>query len=143
MSNERIFLTCESCGNIVGMIEVAVGIMECCGQVMSRIAANTVDAAKEKHLPVAKLGGSKLMVEVGSIPHPMDEKHHITWIAIAQGRMTQRFTLENTGSPTATFHGVENDEISVYAYCNLHGLWRTDVNGSVLDGKFHAPEFSE
>jgi superoxide reductase len=140
MKNQRSFLKCDNCGNIIGVIDVFKWgrycsydeqfchqfNMFCCGQPMKLVAPNTEDAPQEKHLPVAKREGDKLIVSVGSDAHPMTEAHHISWIAVAQGSLTQRFNLEKTGPSSATFL-VSGDDITVYAYCNNHGLWAADV----------------
>jgi superoxide reductase len=127
MKYDRMFMKCEICGNIIGVIEDNGVTPECCGQGMTLLKPNTVDAAKEKHVPVAVLEGNKLTVQVGSTLHPMTVEHHIAWIAVAQGRRTQRVTLDPTGSPVATFYVDESEPITMYEYCNLHGLWAADV----------------
>ena len=126
MKNQRKFLKCDHCGNMVGMIEDSGVEMVCCGQPMTVLVVNTTDAAQEKHVPVAAREGGRLNVTVGSVAHPMLEEHHITWIAVAQGEKTQRENLDRTGSPTAEFC-VEEGPVTVYAYCNLHGLWSAEL----------------
>jgi len=126
MKNQRKFLKCDHCGNMVGMIEDSGVEMVCCGQPMTVLVVNTTDAAQEKHVPVATREGGRLNVTVGSVAHPMLEEHHITWIAVAQGEKTQRENLDRTGSPTAEFC-VEEGPVTVYAYCNLHGLWSAEL----------------
>ncbi len=126
MSNQRKFLKCNRCGNMVGVIEDSGMQIICCGQPMTELAANTTDAAQEKHVPVAVREGSVLKVNVGSVNHPMLEEHHISWIAVAQDGKTQRKALEKTGSPSAEFC-VEDGPATVYAYCNLHGLWSAEI----------------
>jgi len=126
MKNQRKFLKCDHCGNMVGMIEDSGVEMVCCGQPMTVLVVNTTDAAQEKHVPVATREGGILNVTVGSVAHPMLEEHHITWIAVAQGEKTQRENLDRTGSPTAEFC-VEEGPVTVYAYCNLHGLWSAEL----------------
>lgn len=126
MKNERKFYICSVCGNIVGLIEDGGGTLVCCGQDMDQLVPNSVDAAQEKHVPVAKRQNGMLAVEVGSAPHPMTVEHHIAWIAVAQGNMTQRATLDKTGQPQAEFP-VADGPVTVYAYCNLHGLWFAEI----------------
>lgn len=128
MKNNRTFLRCAICGNIVGMVEDAGVKLVCCGHEMEELKPNTVDAAVEKHIPVATLAGNKLTVTVGSVLHPMTEEHHIAWIMIAQGNLTQRIASQKTGAPAATFLVNEGD-ITIYAYCNLHGLWAAEFYG--------------
>ncbi len=125
MSNQRKFLKCEHCGNMVGVIEDSGAVITCCGQPMTELKANTTDAAQEKHVPVATREGCVLKVTVGSVAHPMLEEHHISWIAVAQGSKTQRKTLDKTGSPSAEFC-IDDGPVTVYAYCNLHGLWAAE-----------------
>ena len=126
MTNERTFYHCEICGNLVGLIENAGVVPECCGQPMVELTANTADASKEKHVPALSLEGCSLSVAIGSAPHPMTEAHHIVWIAVAQGRRTQRQELDSSEPATTQFHVAEGS-LSVYAYCNLHGLWKADL----------------
>ena len=126
MKNQRKFLKCDHCGNMVGIIEDSGVEMVCCGQPMTVLVVNTTDAAQEKHVPVAAREGGRLNVTVGSVAHPMLAEHHIAWIAVAQGEKTQRENLDRTGSPTAEFC-VEEGPVTVYAYCNLHGLWSAEL----------------
>ncbi|MDL2248912.1 desulfoferrodoxin [Tyzzerella sp. OttesenSCG-928-J15] len=127
MKNERMFLKCEKCGNIVGMVHDAGVTPVCCGQEMTLLKANTVDAAQEKHVPVGQLEGNKLTVKVGDVAHPMLEEHHIAWVAVAQGSHTQRIALNHTGAPEAVFCVEPSTPVTIYAYCNLHGLWASDI----------------
>lgn len=126
MKNDRKFLRCEICGNTVGMIEDSGANIVCCGQDMTLLSPNTVDAAQEKHIPVAKWEDGKLVVTVGSTAHPMTEEHHIAWIAIAHGKLTQRASLDHTGAPSVTFL-MDKSPVTIYAYCNLHGLWMAEA----------------
>lgn len=143
MKNQRQFYVCSVCGNIVGLIENGGGKLVCCGQPMERLVSSSVDAAQEKHVPALKRQGSTLTVEVGSVPHPMTEEHHISWIAVAQGGRTQRVALDKTGKPCAQFC-VDHGSLTVYAYCNLHGLWESseaadsDFSGMVCSAEFSA-----
>ena len=126
MKNERKFFRCEHCGNLVGGVENAGVSIICCGERMAELTPNTSDAAKEKHVPAISRDGGKLKVSVGSVHHPMTEDHHITWIAVAEENRTTRATLAATGAPEAEFH-VGGGYITVYSYCNLHGLWAADL----------------
>lgn len=126
MSNERNFFKCSVCGNIVGLIEDGGGALVCCGQDMDQLIPGSTDAALEKHVPNAKRQNGTLVVEVGSVLHPMTVEHHISWVAVAQGDATQRITLDKTGQPRAEFC-VGDGPLTVYAYCNLHGLWVAEV----------------
>lgn len=114
---------CDLCGNIVELLHGGAGELVCCGQPMNRLTENTVDAAKEKHVPVIEKVNGGYQVTVGSVPHPMEEKHYIEWIElIADGKAYRQF-LEPGMEPKAFF---PIDAANVYAreYCNLHGLWK-------------------
>ncbi len=126
MANERVFYRCSICGNIIGLIEDGGVTPECCGMPMDRLSANTSDGAAEKHVPAFAREGINLDVTVGAVPHPMTDAHHIAWIAVAQGRRTQRVELDPTGEPTATFY-VDEGPLTIYEYCNLHGLWKVEA----------------
>lgn len=123
---ERTFYRCETCGNLVGVIEDAKVPMMCCGKPMTKLEPNTKDAAQEKHVPVAEISGDKLTVKVGEAPHPMTPEHYIQWIMINQGAKTQRMELTPTDAPEACFVIEPDKELHVYAYCNLHGLWKME-----------------
>lgn len=126
MKNDRTFLKCEHCGNIIGLIEDSGVEMVCCGQKMTKLVPNTTEAAQEKHIPAVVRNGSKIEVTIGSVPHPMTEEHHISWVAVAQDGNTFRTALSPTGSPYAGFCCIEGSA-TVYAYCNLHGLWAVEI----------------
>ena len=123
MENERKFFKCSHCGNIISFVVFSGADVTCCGETMQELKPNTADAAVEKHVPSAAREGNKLIVTVGSTAHPMTEEHHIAWIVVADGDRTQRVVLSNTQAPTADFIVSENP-VTVYAYCNLHGLWK-------------------
>lgn len=113
---------CEVCGNIVEMIHTGQGQLVCCGQPMKLFVANTVDAAKEKHVPVKEVVDGGLKVKVGSVAHPMEEKHYIEWIEIlADGKAYRQF-LKPGEAPEAFFP--VSGEFTAREYCNLHGLWK-------------------
>ncbi|MDU0459762.1 MAG: desulfoferrodoxin [Geobacteraceae bacterium] len=113
---------CELCGNIVEVIHAGGGDLVCCGQEMKLMAENTVDAAKEKHVPVIEVGDGFVKVTVGSVPHPMEEKHYIEWIElIADGKAYRQF-LKPGEVATATFN-ITASSLTAREYCNLHGLW--------------------
>jgi superoxide reductase len=114
---------CEVCGNIVEVLHEGQGELVCCGQPMKRFVENTVDAAREKHVPVIEQTASGFTVKVGSVPHPMEEKHYIEWIeVIADGEAYREF-LKPGGTPEATF-SISAEKITAREYCNLHGLWK-------------------
>ncbi|MBD3237540.1 MAG: desulfoferrodoxin [Candidatus Eisenbacteria bacterium] len=114
---------CEICGNIVEVLHGGKGELVCCGEPMKRMTENTVDAAREKHVPVIEKQGDRVVVKVGSTAHPMEEKHHIEWIELhVDGRLYRQF-LEPGSAPEATFP-VTGDQLAAREYCNLHGLWK-------------------
>ncbi len=121
--NERSFYRCEVCGNIVGLMHDGGGELVCCNKPMVRLVPNTVDAAKEKHVPVYEKEGNLLKVKVGSVEHPMTEEHWIQWVVIEEPECTHREILKPGDSPSAEFE-LHGDKYEVFAYCNLHGLWK-------------------
>lgn len=113
---------CELCGIIVETIHEGGGELVCCGQPMKLMTENTVDAAKEKHVPVIEIENGSVKVTVGGVLHPMEEKHYIEWIElIADGKAYRQF-LKPGEVPTATF-AVTAKNVTAREYCNLHGLW--------------------
>ncbi|WP_028323299.1 desulfoferrodoxin [Desulfatirhabdium butyrativorans] len=115
---------CEICGNIVEVLHAGGGDLVCCGQPMKLMVENTVDAAKEKHVPVVEKVAGGYKVKVGSVAHPMEEKHYIEWIElIADGKAYRQFL--NPGQAPEAFFAVEAANVSVREYCNIHGLWKS------------------
>ncbi len=121
------FYICEHCGNIVGLIHDAGVPLVCCGQKMTKLEAGVVEASREKHIPVAEVKGSTVEVIVGSVLHPMTEEHSITWVYLETDRGGQRKNLTPGQEPKVTFALAEEKPIAVYAYCNLHGLWKVEL----------------
>ena len=115
---------CELCGNIVEAIHEGGGTLGCCGENMKAFEENSVDAAKEKHVPVVEKTEGGYKVKVGDVAHPMGDDHYIEWIELIAGGKSYREFLEPGSVPEATFL-VDATEISVRAYCNLHGLWKS------------------
>jgi superoxide reductase len=114
---------CEACGNMVEVLHGGAGELVCCGQPMKRLVENTVDAAKEKHVPVIEKIDGGVKVKVGEVAHPMEDKHWIEWVEIiADGKAYRQF-LNPGETPEATFNVVA-DSITAREYCNLHGLWK-------------------
>jgi len=113
---------CEVCGNIVELLHEGQGELVCCGQPMKHFVENTVDAAKEKHVPVKEKAAGGLKVKVGAVPHPMEEKHYIEWVEIIAGDKAYRQFLRPGQAPEAVFP-VEG-EFTAREYCNIHGLWK-------------------
>lgn len=126
------FYLCEVCGNLVGMIHDSGVVPVCCKQNMTELTTNTVEASNEKHLPVVTVesdpNGTRVKVDVGSVAHPMIEAHLINWIYIETTKGGHRANLKAGDAPVAHYHLVKGEElIAAYAYCNLHGLWKTSV----------------
>ena len=124
---ENKFYICEHCGNIVGMIHNSGVPMMCCGQKMTKLEAGVVEASHEKHIPVVTVEGNTVRVNVGSVTHPTSEEHHIAWIYLQTNRGGQRKCLDVTGAPEVTFALADETPVAVYAYCNLHGLWKAEI----------------
>ena len=114
---------CELCGNIVEVLHGGAGELVCCGQPMVHLVENTVDAAKEKHVPVIEKVTGGVKVKVGSVPHPMEEKHYIEWIELIVNGKAERQFLKPGQAPEAVFK-VEQKNVTAREYCNLHGLWK-------------------
>jgi superoxide reductase len=114
---------CDVCGNMVEVIHAGVGELVCCGQPMKLLTENSVDAAKEKHVPVIEKTPNGIVVKVGSVAHPMEEKHYIEWIElIADGKAYRQFL--NPGDKPEALFKIEGDKLTAREYCNLHGLWK-------------------
>jgi superoxide reductase len=122
--NERLqVFKCELCGNIVEMLYASKGELVCCGQPMKLQAENTVDAAKEKHVPVIDKVPGGYKVKLGSVPHPMEDKHYIQWIELIAGDKAYLEFLKPGQAPEAVFN-IEAAGVTARAYCNLHGHWK-------------------
>ena len=121
------FYKCEHCGNIVGLIHNAGVPMMCCGQKMTELVPNTEEASVEKHLPVVTVDGDGVKVEIGSVAHPMAEEHSILWVYLQTDKGGQRKNLAVGEAPFAEFTLCGEKPEAVYAYCNLHGLWKTEI----------------
>lgn len=115
---------CPICGNVVEVVFVGGGTLVCCGHPMELLEGNTVDAAKEKHVPVVTDLGDKIEVAVGSVAHPMEEKHYITFIEVLTEKKVFRKELKPGMEPKAVFRVKMEKVIGVREYCNLHGLWK-------------------
>lgn len=114
---------CDVCGNIVEVLHGGVGELVCCGQPMTLQTENTVDAAKEKHVPVIEKVAGGYKVKVGAVAHPMEEKHHIEWIEFIAGNKAYRQFLKPGDAPEA-FFATDATQVSAREFCNLHGLWK-------------------
>ena len=120
------FFVCSHCGNVIELLDDHNVPVMCCGQKMSPLVAGTVDASVEKHTPVAKIKCKKLTVDVGSVEHPMTDAHYIAWIYLVTDKRNIRVNLLPTDKPVATFSLGDEKPLEVYAYCNLHGLWKVE-----------------
>lgn len=124
MAEKLEIYKCNLCGNMVEVVHSGAGELVCCGQGMALMKENTVDAAKEKHIPVMEKTADGILVKVGSVAHPMEEKHFIEWIElIADGKAYRQF-LKSGDKPEALFT-VKADQVTVREYCNLHGVWKS------------------
>lgn len=122
---EMVFYRCSVCGQIVAIVKGTGVPIICCGKPMVRIEAGTTDASVEKHVPVYEVFGNNVTVTVGSVEHPMLPEHYIEWIALKTKAGNQRKALKPGDAPKACFAICEGDEVeAVYAYCNLHDLWK-------------------
>ncbi len=119
------FYVCEHCGNLVTFLHSAGVPVMCCGQKMTELVPGTVDAAVEKHIPVVDVQGNVVSVKVGAVEHPMIPEHFIQWIALETSQGSQIKYLKPGEKPEAAFALAEGEAVvGVYAYCNLHGLWK-------------------
>ena len=123
MAERNEVYKCDACGNIVEVLHGGAGELVCCGQAMALLVENTVDAAKEKHVPVIEKGDGSVTVKVGEVAHPMAEDHYIEWIEIIADGKTYRQFLNPGDTPEATF-AVSAGQVVARAYCNLLGLWK-------------------
>lgn len=122
---ELKFYQCENCGQIIAKVSDTGVPVVCCGKPMKEIIPGTVDASREKHVPVYRVEGDRVIVEIGSVAHPMAEEHYIEWVALQTQAGNQRKRLTPGSKPEVCFRICEGDQvIAVYAYCNLHGLWK-------------------
>ena len=121
------FLICDICGNIVGLVKDNGGQLACCNQNMTELTPNTVEASIEKHLPDIQKTDKGISVKVGSTLHPMEKEHYIEFIYVKTERGGQRIELDIGASPEAEFCFFDDKPVEVYAYCNLHGMWKTEL----------------
>lgn len=124
---EQKFFRCKHCGNFVGLINNAGVPMICCGEEMEELVANAVEASTEKHIPVVTVEGDTVTVKIGSAAHPMTAEHHIAFIYLQTENGGQRKCLKVGAEPEATFKLNDDTLQEVFAYCNLHGLWKASA----------------
>ncbi len=119
------FYRCNVCGKIVTELEATAAKLVCCGEEMEKLTAKTVDAAKEKHVPAVNRDGDKVIVQVGSVLHPMEKEHHISFVALETDKGLSVKYLKENSDPVGVFKIAEDEKIvAVYEYCNIHGLWK-------------------
>ncbi len=124
MAEKLEIYKCEICGNIVEVLHGGKGELVCCGQPMKQFKENTVDASKEKHVPVVENVEGGFKVKVGGVPHPMEEKHYIEWIElIADGKAYRQFL--KPGEAPEAFFKIDAVNVTAREYCNVHGLWKS------------------
>ncbi len=122
------FFKCNHCGNVVEKVVNSGVPVICCGEKMQELTVNTVDASVEKHLPVVtRIDDCHIKVEVGSVPHPMTDEHHIAFIYVETENGGMRIDLPHTGKPEAVFCTCADKPVAVYEYCNLHGVWKVEL----------------
>ncbi|MFA5561156.1 MAG: desulfoferrodoxin family protein [Eubacteriales bacterium] len=122
---EMRFFACKQCGNLIAYAANKGVAVVCCNEEMSELVPNTIDASKEKHVPVVEVKGNVVTVRIGSVDHPMLPEHYIEWVALQTKQGNQRKALKPGQPPVATFMICDGDEVvAAYEYCNLHGLWK-------------------
>ena len=126
MSKTKFYI-CEKCGNLIEKIDDSGVPVVCCGQKMTAIEAGVVEASREKHIPEVSVSGNEVKVVVGSVLHPMAEEHSILWVYLETDKGGQRKNLEVGAAPEVSFLLKDEKPIAVYAYCNLHGLWKKEI----------------
>jgi superoxide reductase len=114
---------CMVCGNIVEVLHGGAGELVCCGKPMEKLIEKTADEGREKHVPVIEKVDSDVKVKVGSLPHPMEEKHYIEWVEILADSKVYRQFLNAGDAPEAKF-SVEADVVTAREHCSIHGLWK-------------------
>ena len=127
MKNTK-FYVCPHCGNLVEMVNDAGVNPVCCGQKMNELVPNTVEASGEKHIPAVTVSDGIVEVNVGSVDHPMVDVHWIEWVQLITDKGSYRKALNPGEAPNVKFLLNNEKPVAVYAYCNLHGLWKTDLN---------------
>lgn len=124
MAERRQIYRCETCGNVAEILHGGEGALVCCGKNMTALSENTVDAAVEKHIPVLARDGNTCTVTVGSVPHPMEDKHYIELIELLTEARVYHAFLDPGKKPEASFD-IHGEVLGARAYCNMHGLWKS------------------
>lgn len=121
------FFICNHCKNIIYFVNDSGVPVNCCGEKMHALIANTTDAAKEKHVPVYEIHCDEIKVQIGSTKHPMLAEHYIEFICLQTENGIQIKYLNPGNEPNTTFNVKDKKILSIFAFCNLHGLWKTDI----------------
>ncbi|EHI96822.1 Desulfoferrodoxin ferrous iron-binding region [Clostridium sp. DL-VIII] len=124
---EQNFYVCKRCGNMVESLKESGAKIICCGEPMVKLEPGTVEASVEKHVPAVTYENDIVKVEVGSVLHPMIDTHYIEWILVRTENGEQRKVLKPGDEPKAEFCLCGDKPVAVYAYCNLHGLWKAEI----------------
>ena len=127
MKNNKFYI-CAHCGNIVELIQDGGVPMFCCGQAMDELVPGVQEASHEKHVPAVEVREDRVEVNVGSVDHPMVDVHWIEWVQLVTDKGSYRKWLNPGQAPHVSFLLHEEKPLEVYAYCNLHGLWKTELN---------------
>ena len=126
MKNSKFYI-CAHCGNIVEMVHDAGVPVVCCGQKMDELIPNTVEASGEKHIPAVSVKDGVVEVNVGAVDHPMVDVHWIEWVQLQTDKGSRRHYLNPGEAPKVSFLLGDEKPVAVYAYCNLHGLWKVEL----------------
>ena len=121
------YYLCEHCGNLIEMVEASGVPIICCGEPMTELVPGTVDASREKHVPVIEVDGDMVTVRVGSEAHPMTPEHYVTFVSLKTDKGIQRRALVAGDEPVAVFALVDEKVVAAYEYCNIHGLWKAEA----------------
>ncbi len=126
MAEKLSIYKCNKCGNVVEVVHGGPGALSCCGEDMVLLSENTTDAAQEKHVPVIEKVDGGYKVSVGSVAHPMEDKHYIEWIELitASGKSFRQFL--NPGDEPVAFFNVNDEKVTAREHCNLHGVWKAE-----------------
>lgn len=121
------FFVCEHCGNLVEVVNDGGVPLMCCGQEMTCLQAGVAEASHEKHIPVVNIDGNELTVCVGSVSHPMTAEHNISWVYLKTDKGGHLKHLDVGAQSVIKFALVDEKPLEVYAYCNIHGLWKAEI----------------
>ena len=121
------FYICPHCGNLIGKIHDSGAALVCCGQKMQALIPNTTEASGEKHIPVVKVEGTTLHINIGSVDHPMVPEHFIEWVYVETAHGGVRRALKPSDDPHVVVELGDEKPLAVYAWCNIHGLWMTEL----------------